>query len=69
MNSFWLNYECKLEIETYECTYIDTKKTGIIHKITAIKPEQIIAQAWKEKRMKILAIDPRKHRKCILPDR
>lgn len=69
MNEFSKKYECKLEVETYESQYINTKETRIIYKITAIKPEKIIAQAWKEKQMKILSIDPRKHRKCILCNR
>ena len=45
MNEFCEKYECKLDIETYESMYIDTGKTKIIYKITAVKPEQIIAQA------------------------
>lgn len=45
MNEFSKKYECKLEVETYESQYINTKETRIIYKITAIKPEKIIAQA------------------------
>ena len=45
MNEFCEKYECKLDVEIYESMYIDTKKTKFIYKITAVKPEQIIAQA------------------------
>ena len=45
MNEFSKKYECKLEVEAYESKYIDTKEKIIIYKITAIKPEKIIAQA------------------------
>lgn len=44
MNEFSKKYECKLEVEAYESKYIDTNKTYIVYKLTAIKPEQILTE-------------------------
>ena len=44
MNEFSNKYNCKIEMEVYESKYIDTNKTYIVYKLTAIKPEQILTK-------------------------
>lgn len=44
MDDFSREYDCRIEVETYESRYIDTGKEYIIYKLRAIRPEQILLE-------------------------
>lgn len=44
MDDFSKEYNCRIEVETYESRYIDTGKKRIVYRLRAIRPEEILAE-------------------------
>lgn len=44
MDDFSKEYDCSIEVETYESRYIDTGKKYLIYRLRAVKPEQILSE-------------------------
>lgn len=45
MNDFSKEYDCRIDIETYESQYIGERKKRIIYRLSAVKPEEILTEA------------------------
>lgn len=45
MNKFSEKYKCELELETYECKYINSDERRYVYKLNAVQPRKVITNA------------------------